>query len=382
MSLRILQTVDSLAERQGGPSRTIVLLAEAQARLGPDVQLLARTEPQGDAPLAPDPTLAPLTLVPGLRARAAAIARLLRVPGPALLHDNGVWLPANLVAATTARRCGRPYVISPHGMLEPWALGWNPWRKRTAMALFQRRLLEQAAGLLATAEPERANLRRLVPRTPIATIANGVALPPAIPPHNPDPLAPRTLLFLSRLHPKKNLPALLTAWGRLLARPDLAHWQLLVAGPDEQNHRAALARQIETLGPTPRITLAGPVADADKSALYAASDLFILPSNSENFGIVVAEALAHGRPVITTTGTPWAELPALGAGWWTAPTPQALAAAMAEAMALPPQARAAMGARGAALVAARHGWPRIAEQTLAFYQWLLTGGPRPAFIDA
>jgi len=195
------------------------------------------------------------------------------------------------------------------------------------------------------------------------------------------PDAPRTLLFLSRLHPKKNLPALITAWAQL--PPGLfPRWRLVIAGPDERGHRAELTHQIEALGPDQRIHLQGPVPDEDKSALYAASDLFILPSNSENFGIVVAEALAHGRPVITTTGTPWSELPGLGAGWWTAPTPAALAATMTEAMSLSPAARADMGARGAALVAARHGWPRIAEQTLAFYQWLISGGPRPEFVDS
>ena len=378
--LRILQTVDSLAERQGGPSRTIVLLAEAQARHGAELHLLARPEAETDPVLAPDPKLATLHLAT-LAQRRHIFARLLSAPGPALLHDNGVWLAANRAAAAAARRAGRPYVISPHGMLEPWALNWNPWRKRLAMALFQKRLLNQAAGLLATAEPERANLRRLVSRTPIATIANGVALPARIPPHNMAPDATRTLLFLSRLHPKKNLPALITAWSQL-PKTQFPHWQLRIAGPDERGHSADLARQIEALGPDSRIHLQGPVADEDTSALYAAADLFILPSNSENFGIVVAEALAHGRPVITTKGTPWSDLPALGAGWWTDPTPTALAAAMSEAMALPPQARADMGQRGAALVAARHGWPLIAEQTLAFYHWLLHAGPKPEFVDA
>jgi glycosyltransferase involved in cell wall biosynthesis len=266
-------------------------------------------------------------------------------------------------------------------MLEPWALAWNPVRKRLALALFQQAVLDGAAGLLATAEPERAHLRALVRRTPIAVIANGVEMPAQVPPHDLDPEAPRTLLFLSRLHPKKNLPALIAAWAGLRDAPELARWRLVIAGPDERGHRAELARQIAALGPESRIELRAAVPDAEKSALYAAADLFILPSNSENFGIVVAEALAHGRPVITTTGTPWADLPGAGAGWWTAPSVEALAGAMAEAMRLPPAARAQMGACGAALVAARHGWPHIAEQTLQFYRWLVEGGRPPEFVD-
>ncbi|WP_439532509.1 glycosyltransferase [Polymorphobacter sp.] len=382
MSLRIVQSVDSLAEMQGGPSRTIVLLAEAQARAGADVHLVARTEPDGAPLLRSDPALAPLTQVKGSADRRRVTARLLDVPGRSILHDNGVWLSANRAAAASARRVRRPFVISPHGMLEPWALAWNPGRKRLALALFQQRLLDTAAGLLATAEPERANLRRLVKRTPIAVIANGVEMPAAVPPHNPAPDAPRTMLFLSRIHPKKNLPALVDAWSMLMDRPEFGHWRLVIAGPDERGHRAELALQIAGLGLASRIELRGSVPDVRKSVLYAGSDLFILPSSSENFGIVVAEALAHGRPVITTTGTPWSDLPAIGAGWWTEPTAEALAGAMAEAMLLPPAAREAMGARGAALVAARHGWPLIAGQTLEFYRWLLEGGPRPEFVDA
>jgi len=382
MTLRIIQTVDSLAERKGGPSRTIVQLAQAQAGLGAELHLITRKEPD-DAPLLrPDPALVSLIVTNSLRDHLHQIDSLLSAPGPALVHDNGVWLLSNWAAARAARRKGRPYVISPHGMLEPWALAWNPGRKRVALALFQQRLLTGAAGLLATAEQERQNLRNLVPHTPIAVIANGVALPATIPPHNLDPKAPRTLLFLSRIHPKKNLPALITAWQSLLPRPDLAPWQLLIIGPDERGHAEQLQRQIDTLGPNPRIKLQGPVADDAKFAVFAAADLFILPSNSENFGIVVAEALAHGRPVITTRGTPWADLPALKAGWWTEPTSEALAEAMAEAMTLPPAAREEMGARGAALVAARYGWPRIAAQTLSFYHWLLRGGPKPEFVDA
>lgn len=382
MTLRILQSVDSLAAQHGGPSRSIVQLSEALARRGTDVTLITRQEPHGTTLVTPDKALARLSLVSGLRDRQQEIARHLDAPGPALLHDNGLWLPSNWIAARTARRLGRPYVISPHGALTPWALAWHPWRKRLALALFQHRLLAQASGLIASAEPERAGIRRLVQRPPIAVIANGIALPDTIPEHDFAPESPRTLLFLSRLHPVKNLPSLISAWARLLPRPEFRNWQLVIAGPEEVGHRAELDRQVESLGPAPRISFAGPVPDERKSAVYASADLFILPSNSENFGLVVAEALAHGRPVITTTGTPWSDLPALGAGWWTAPTAEALADAMAEAMALPAEARAAMGRRGAAMVASRYGWPQIAGQTLAFYQWLVSGGPKPPFVDA
>ncbi len=377
MSVRLVQSVDSLAEKHGGPSRAIVMLAEAQARAGADVQLIARAE--ADRPCAPDPALVPLTLAHGVPDRCRRTAALLQCESPSLLHDNGLWLPANLAATATARHLGRPFVISPHGMLAPWALAWRPWRKRIASALFQQSLLEAAAGLVAAAEPERSHVRARLPRARIAIIPNGVQIPATLPARTPR--STRTLLFMSRLHPVKNLPALITAWGHIIADPAFDSWSLHIAGPDEDNHRADLAPRVAALGPAARITFTGPVSEADKAATYAAADLFILPSLSENFGIVVAEALAHGLPAITTHATPWSDLPREGAGFHGAPDAASLEAMLRQALACPPAELIAMGQRGRALVERRFGWPRIAAQSLAFYEWLLHGGPTPDFVE-
>jgi glycosyltransferase involved in cell wall biosynthesis len=167
----------------------------------------------------------------------------------------------------------------------------------------------------------------------------------------------------------------------VLATPALADWQLRIIGPDEDGHAETLRPLIERLGPSPRITLEGPADDAAKAAAFARAQAFILPSLSENFGIAVAEALAHGLPAITTTGTPWADLPVTGAGWHCPPDAASLAKTLMDALALPPAALAAMGARGRAHVAARYGWPHIAAQSLAFYEWLLHGGTKPDFVE-
>ncbi len=384
--LRVLHSVNSLAAAHGGPSRAIVALAEAQARAGARVQIASRPEAGHEAGpiIAPAPALVQSLPLPGSPlASGQALARIVAAhaaaPGPAILHDNGLWLPINYFAATAARRHGLPYVISPHGALSPWALAWHAARKRLVLALYQRRLLTAAAGLIASAEPERAHIRKLAPKTPIAVIPNGVDVPAKLPPKAPE--TPRTLLFLSRLHPVKNLPALISAWGKVLAAPTLADWQLRIIGPDEAGYAETLAPLIAALGPRPRITLEGPADDAAKAAAFSQAQAFILPSLSENFGIAVAEALAHGLPAITTTGMPWSDLVPAGAGWRCPPDAAALAATLVEALSLPPAALAAMGMRGRALVIARYGWPRIAAQSLAFYEWLLHGGPRPDFVE-
>ena len=381
LPLHSIQIAGTLAEAAGGPPRTIVALSDSLVRAGVAVDVVA----DDASPMLPVPAGVGTRIVSRFSDFPDAVgAALAARPGhAAILHDNGIWSGANRAAMAAARRHRLRYVVSPHGMLEPWAMAHHRGRKQIAWHVYQHRALAGAVGLLATAEQERAAIRALFPRLPIATIANGVDVPAKLAAR---PLRqsgdPATLLFMSRLHPKKNLIGLLDAWARLAAVPALAHWTLAISGPDEGGHRAEVEAHARKLGVEARVRITGPVAETGKAEAFAACDLFVLPSFSENFGIVVTEALAHGVPVVATIGAPWAELPARGCGWWVAPTPEALARALGEAMRLPSGERAAMGARGRDWVSRTFGWAGIAEQTRDFYAWLLHGGRRPEFVDA
>src|SRR5512137_2185209 len=159
--LHVIQTVASIAEWTGGPARTIRDLSEALARQGARVTPVAgHDSARDDALLPPDPLLARTILVPVDRRLklprydfTGALAGL-HVGSDTILHDNGIWSPANIAAGAVARRLGLPMVISPHGMLDPWAMAHNAARKKLAWRLYQRRLLTEARGLLATAERE------------------------------------------------------------------------------------------------------------------------------------------------------------------------------------------------------------------------------------
>ena len=371
--LHVVQTVASLSEAAGGPTRTIGALCEALARGGATVDIVA-----GSGDLLPDPALVTTRFAhPSGIGAALGAARAAYPDHAPILHDNGLWGRANIAASRAALAANLPYVVSAHGMLAPWALAHRSLKKRVAWGAYERRRLAGAHGLLATAEAERADIRRAVSRVPIATIPGGVDVPGVLPAR---PAGPPTLLFMSRIHPVKNLIALLDAWAVLSAQPRFGAWRLRIVGPDEGGHLATVRAHAERLGVS-RVDFAGPVADADKSSAYAAADLFVLPSLTENFGVVVAEALAHGLPVVTTHGAPWAGVRDHGCGWWVAPDAAALADALGDAMARAPQDRAAMGARGRAWVARDFGWDGIAARTAAFYTWLLHGGQRPDFVD-
>jgi glycosyltransferase involved in cell wall biosynthesis len=296
-----------------------------------------------------------------------------------ILHNHGVWMMPNVYAGTVARRRGLPLVFSPYGMFSQWAMAFSRRRKQVAWwCLGQRRAAAATTCFHATCESEAEDIRRLGFCQPIAVIPYGIDLPD---PGSAEPPADRngrrTMLFLSRVHPKKGLPILLRAWHRL--EPRFPDWNLVVAGPDERGHLAEVQKLARELA-LERVSFPGPANGTDKQTLYRGADLFVLPTHSENFGIVVAEALASGVPVITTTGTPWQELERRGCGWWIELSERTLAEALEAAINLPDEQRRAMGRRGRLWMERSFGWPRIAAEMKSVYEWLLGGGPPPTSV--
>jgi glycosyltransferase involved in cell wall biosynthesis len=243
------------------------------------------------------------------------------------------------------------------------------------MRIFQRRDLASAAALIATSAAEYDGIRNLGFRQPVAVIPNGVpseavALPRAAPRLTGDRV--RTALFLSRIHPGKGLLNLLRAWSDLAP----AGWRLLIAGPDDGGHLADVLDERRRLGLEATVQYVGALDGPAKDAAYRDADLFVLPTFSESFGMVVAEALAHGVPVITTKGAPWADLERFGCGWWVEVGADALGRALRTAIALTDEERRAMGQRGRDYVR-RYDWDEVAGQTAGLYEWILCGGQRP-----
>jgi glycosyltransferase involved in cell wall biosynthesis len=294
-----------------------------------------------------------------------------------IVHDHGVWLPTNHAISAFVRSNRLPLVVSPHGMLSPWAMQYGRLKKRLAWLTYQRRDLTFATSFHAASQVEAAEIRALGFVQPIAVIPIGIEFPPER--HSKSPAREcRTMLFLSRIHPKKGLENLIRAWKK--ANVD-RRWRLVIAGPDEEGHRKFIERLAIESGIQSQLSFPGRIADADKWRWYADADIFILPSFSENFGLVVAEALAAGTPVITTTGTPWSELPKMRIGWQAEPTCDALANVIREATNMSPADLAAMGERGAMWVRQRFSWRDSAQQMIGLYHWLLyPTTARPSYV--
>lgn len=368
--MRILQCTASLDPAAGGPARSVPQLASALKSLGHEVGLWSPQPGPDDANL------------PAVRRFSGAFAGALTEFGhPDVIHDNGLWLPCHHRVALEADRSGIPRVVSPRGMLEPWALKHKYWKKRAAWWLYQRRDLSSAKCLHATSPEELFQFRRLGLKQPAVVLPNGVAPPAGIQNHKSESRdrkpATRTALFLGRLHPKKGLELLVEAWAQV--RP--ADWKMSVVGPDEVNYRQKIVEAVNRAGLSGSWSFEGMTGDSEKWRRMAQADLFILPSFSENFGIVVAEALAGGTPVVATTGTPWQGLREHRCGWWVEPTTAGIAGALREAVASSPDTLLEMGRRGAAWVQEAFIWLPIARRMAETYHWACSGGKQPDFLD-
>jgi len=371
--LHVIQVIGGLSPAEGGPSYSVPRLAAALST-DADVAILSvagRGEPASDrvhdgyrdrrfnSGSAELPAVGRLRLSRALRVALASEAESAQV-----IHAHGLWQAPGLYAAAAAGRARKPLVISPRGMLSPVALSFSKTRKRVAWWLWQQRALRQAACLHATSEAEYRDIRRLGFTNPVALIPNGIDLPAE---DRREAGSVRTVLSLGRLHPKKGLPQLLRAWARVEhAFPD---WRLRIAGPAEIGHDVELKALTHRLG-LARISIEGAIYVAEKLAAYRDADLFVLPSLDENFGITVAEALAAGTPVISTTGAPWAGLESEGCGWWVEQGEGPIASALTTAMALPPEQLRSMGAKGRRWMERDFTWQAVAAEMARVYQWL------------
>lgn len=304
---------------------------------------------------------------------------------PSLIHSHGLWTDVHRCAAVTARMHGVPHVIGSCGMLDKNALRRSWWKKRLVSIWFQSRALREASCLLANSDKEYEDIRSYGLTNPVAIIPNPV-------PNNdfaevisqielreryPVMSAKKTVLFLGRIHPVKGLARLIDAWSQLSSFH--ADWQLVLAGPDEGDYQSTLESKIDRLQCRSSVHLIGSVDNRAKWAVLQAADLFVMPSDFENFGMSIVEAMLVEKPVITTTGTPWQSLVDNCAGWWVERTSDALKNALVEAMTLPDEALQAIGRRGSNL-ATQFTPDIIASQLTSLYKWLLKQGERPEFV--
>ena len=322
--MKVLHVTMGLDRNAGGPARSVQGLVAAERSAGVDAWVWSLN---GSKPW-----------VAGVKSLNGATPRVKEFD---LVHIHGIWCRKLHRVAILCREAGVPYIISPRGMLEPWSLRQKWFKKFLARLIYQDHDLNCAAALHATAGSEAGQFRKLGFKNRIIISPNGVNLPNRVlEPKVKGDGERRRALFVSRMHPKKGVVELVESWARVKSEMENAggdrEWccELVYTmnGDEERAYEQKVKQRILELGmayqdqdgtinsmtttPNYDFLFTGSLDDDAKWDAYARADLFVLPTSSENFGIVVAEALWASVPVITTKGTPWKDLEDFKCGWW------------------------------------------------------------------
>lgn len=381
--MRILHVISSLDAKSGGPPLIASRLAAAQVLEGVSCGLLAY-EPDDPKTAIP----AKLASVPG-----GKDVKLILVPHPKgkldyltsrtarpiiraalqdydFVHLNGVWDPVLRATASEAHAMGKPYAITTHGMLDPWCMTQGTLKKKAALALGYKKMLDQAA-FLHLGNTEEQNLMKPIGITsPGEIIPNGIFIEEfnTLPAKgdfykkHPELNGQPFILFLSRLHYKKGLDYLADAFAIVAAKvPDL---RLIVAGADD-GYKATFEQMIAAHNLQSRTHLTGPLYGEEKLAAFNDARLFCLPSRQEGFSIAITESLACGTPSVVTRDCHYPEVETFGAGVCTALNAQSVADGILRVLAKP---REELGQAGYKLVREHFTWPIVARTAMRAYQ--------------
>lgn len=283
-----------------------------------------------------------------------------------VLHAHSLWMMQTYYAYKAAKGKDVKLCIHIHGTLSPWALQRSRLKKRLSLIfLKQRKALKRADLLIASCEEEYRDIRNFGLKNPVAIIANGIEIPDL---SSSVIKKEKTLVFLSRIHPKKGIDILLKSWKVLQDKyPD---WNLQIAGNDTTEYADWLKNEC-IVQQCERVKFTGELNGTEKYHFLANASLFVLPTYSENFGIAIGEALACGTPVVTTTGAPWSGLIENDCGLWINLTEDNLTQALDDMMSHPMVELTRMGENGRQWMMRDFAWDEIARKIIRSYEWLL-----------
>lgn len=304
-----------------------------------------------------------------------------------IVHLHGLWQYPSVASLLWTRRTGRPHLITPHGMLDEWAVKRSRWKKRVATVLFERANLDQAACVHALCVPEAKSIRHFGVQVPICVIPNGVDLPTAedeaLMAREREAVAEETILYLGRLHPKKGLTNLIRGWAAAQSgAKGHKKWVLSIAGWDQGGYESELKALASDLGVSDTVQFPGPLFGADKTRAFARASAFVLPSLSEGVPMAVLEAWAFRLPALITPECNLPEAFAADAAVRIESNADSIAGAFQSLLAMPKEARAAIGQNGRRLVERQFTWTIAVEQMVGVYRWITGNAPPPPVLYA
>ena len=389
--LQITHIVDSLNTQRGGMPRSALGLCEAISASNCKVNLCAVDLGNSFGPLLTSSNenvaihsvpcrklnYGNLSLPKGFRKMLAKTVQYADV-----IHSHGIWSLVCHDAAFFSKTLSVPHVISPRGMLEESALRRSAWKKAIAKYCYVLKNLKAAQCIHALTAQEAMSIRRMGLKNPIAIIPNGISLEPFEKARCGDPLQKRTdkktILFIGRIHPIKGLKHLLTAWARI--KNQFSDWEIVVAGPDDDNHLLELQQVARDNQLEDSVIFRQSVYGKEKEELLHSAALFVLPSFSEGFSMVLLEAMASRLPVVISSSAGCPEVVPARAGLLAEPNANSFEQVLSEVLAMTDEERLQMGSNASALVTDRFQWDAVAAQVISLYGWLRGTEEQPSFV--
>ena len=374
--MKALQTIAGFGSHSGGTSTCTYDLLTAMHRVGCEVDLMTvQTDDLMGHRESWIKTLTNDVISPYGYSRN--MSRFLCRSDYDLYHTNGMWMHCNHITCAIARQKGKPYIITPHGMLYPQAMARSAWKKQLLLKFGGvDKDLRLAACIHCTCVEEMKHYRELGYKNPVAVIPNPVPVPSFVNELKCDRSVKR-IGFLGRLHPRKNVETLVEAWFALGEKVKDA--QLVIMGSGEPRYEQMLKERVDSQG-MKNVEFVGFVTGREKFERLTSLTALCVPSDFENFGMIVTEALSVGTPVIASLGTPWEELNACHCGYWVDNDVNTLADTIAHVMDLPAEEVYMMGENGKRLVKDKYQDSQVAKMMKLLYGWIINGGEKPGFV--
>lgn len=293
-----------------------------------------------------------------------------------IYHIHGTWMYHGYAVAQYAKKHGKPYLVSPRGMLYPQALAHHAFLKKVMMRLYQRRIFADASCIQATCREEMEHYSRLGFKNPVAILPNPIEIEGIIN-RNITEKKQLKIGYLGRVHPRKRVERLIYAFDAL--RSQLSNAELLIIGTDDKQYEQFLRDEVKRLG-LKNVTFTGFLTGHAKDNAISSLSFLAVPSDFENFGNIVTEALVRGVPVIASKGMPWSELEEYNCGWWIDNDQASINETLLKAISITDAERVQMGLNGKKLIQEKYSVEILGKKMKQLYEWILNGGEKPEFV--
>ena len=379
--MRVLQTIQSMNLKSGGPTTCTRDLMNVLGSSGETIDLLTFKDSDDLSQIAgwnsswlkivENDTITPLRISKNFR-------HALDQSDYDLYHCNALWLYSNHMTCKIAREKGRPYVLSPHGMLYPTALALKRWKKLPMLYAWFNKDIMKSTCIHATCIEEMEHCRAFGYRGPIAVIPNPVVFPKSIEIKKQIDEEP-AIGFLGRFHPIKKVENLLKG-ANIALRRGCRKFRIYLIGAGDKQYESFIHEEVRRLKLEESVQFLGYITGKEKYEWLSKFRALFVPSVQENFGMIVPEALICGTPVYASLGTPWQELNEVGCGWWRDNSPETIADIIDVVMSISDEELLSMGYRGHALMKDKYEQHKVASMMIDLYKWILGCGPKPSYV--